>query len=480
MDQKKMPLIEALHAFKKKKPVSFHVPGHKNGLIDPGCIFSSPGLYDATELTSLDDLHAPDGVIQESMQMLRSHYNSLSSYFLVNGTTVGNLTMLLAACEAGDTVFVASNSHKSILHACSLSRVKPVFLEPEVDSFTLTPRGISQEVLNEALKLYPEAKALVLTYPSYYGHTHDAEGLISLAKKHNLMVLADEAHGAHLTAGEPFPVSSLVLGADLVVHSAHKTLPALTMGSFLHIGSDRIDRLKVERILGMLQSSSPSYIIMASLDGARSYLASYGERDLAHFLNQRMSFIEGLRELSFVTVIEPEDPLKLVIRVNGLTGYQLQQELEEHGVFPELADPLQILLILPLLKENLSYAEEFDRTIKVLKGLANEPGSKLLSSPLLPIAISKVKELALPITEAEQAPFKWIPLDSSPGEIAASSIIPYPPGIPFVIAGEKLTKEKIDQLIEWSRVNIRFQGEQRVKEKEIKVVKDCEYRHESE
>ncbi|MGD7046432.1 aminotransferase class I/II-fold pyridoxal phosphate-dependent enzyme [Jeotgalibacillus proteolyticus] len=479
MNQKKMPLIEALHTFKMKKPVSFHVPGHKNGLIDPGDLFSAAGRFDATELSSLDDLHAPDSVIKEAMELLRNHYRSMSSYFLVNGSTVGNLTMLLTACEAEDTVFIASNSHKSILHACSLSKVKPVFLEPEVDSVTLTPKGISQEVLSEALQLYPEAKALVMTYPSYYGHTSDLEGLISLAKKKQLIVLVDEAHGAHFTAGSPFPASSLAAGADMVVHSAHKTLPAFTMGSFLHIGTNRVDQLKVKRVLGMLQSSSPSYLIMASLDGARSYLAGFGQQDLDHFLNQRKSFISSLQKLPFITVIEPEDPLKLILRANGMTGYELQQILEEQGIFPELADPLQVLLILPLLKEGMSYTEEFDRTIEALKGAGDRqadnlmpPKPKVLTGPG-----SRIKELAMSVGDAEIAPFEWIALDASCGRIAAASIIPYPPGVPFVIAGEKLTEDKRDQLINWSCMEMRFQGEQRVKEKEIKVVKDCEERH---
>ncbi|MDG5473852.1 aminotransferase class I/II-fold pyridoxal phosphate-dependent enzyme [Jeotgalibacillus sp. ET6] len=478
MNQKKMPLIEALHRFKKKKPVSFHVPGHKNGRIDPGDLFSAAGRFDATELSTLDDLHAPDGVIKEAMELLRSHYRSMSSYFLVNGSTVGNLTMLLAACEAEDTVFIASNSHKSILHACSLSKVKPVFLEPEVDSVTLTPKGISQEVLSEALQRHPEAKALVMTYPSYYGHTSDLEGLISLAKKKQLMVLVDEAHGAHFTAGSPFPSSSLAAGADMVVHSAHKTLPALTMGSFLHIGTNRIDRLKVERALGMLQSSSPSYLIMASLDGARSYLAGYGPRDLDHFSNERKNFISSLQKLPYITVIEPDDPLKLILRASGMTGYELQQILEEQGIFPELADPLQVLLILPLLKEGMFYSEEFDRTIEALKGALDQQADSLLPPSMITSPENRVKELAMSVAEAELAPFEWIPFHASCGRIAAASIIPYPPGVPFVIAGEKLTEKKIDQLINWSSTDMRFQGEQRVKEKEMKVVKDCEERNE--
>ncbi|PPA68508.1 aminotransferase class I/II-fold pyridoxal phosphate-dependent enzyme [Jeotgalibacillus proteolyticus] len=474
MNQEQKPLVEALEKFKTNSPVSFHVPGHKNGLIGQAAFLQAAGQFDMTELSTLDDLHAPEGAIKESMELLRSHYQSAASYFLVNGSTVGNLTMLLACCNPGDTVLIASNSHKSIMNACSLSGVKPVFLEPEVHFETSTASGLSAKVLQQACMKYREAKALVITYPSYYGHTIDIEGLIQAAKANRLLVLVDEAHGAHLTLGAPFPQSALLAGADLVVHSAHKTLPALTMGSYLHIGKEAaIDQKKVERVLSMLQSSSPSYLIMASLDEARAFLAGYTQDDISWFTAERDWFLSELEAIEGVRVIEAEDPLKLMIRVRSLTGYELQQKLEERFIYPELADPLQVLLILPLLKKGISYQDAFKRMILALKEISRDVKSGVKDLPVYEVARGEpVKELSMPAAEAENAQAEWVKLENAEGKIAAASIIPYPPGIPFIIAGERLTNDKIIRLLHWAGRHLRFQGEQRIDSGEIKIVKD--------
>ncbi|WP_165967276.1 aminotransferase class I/II-fold pyridoxal phosphate-dependent enzyme [Jeotgalibacillus sp. S-D1] len=476
MNQKRMPLVEALTKFAESDPVSFHVPGHKHGALDGSGLLQNLGRYDATELTSLDDLHSPEGPIKESMELLKSHYQSRSSYFLVNGTTVGNITMLLGTCDPGDIVLIASNSHKSIINACALSRVRPVFLQPEIHPATHTPAGISSDVLEKAVKQYSNVKALVITYPTYYGHTYPIDALIETAHKKGILVLVDEAHGAHLTLGRPFPPSALRLGADMVVQSAHKTLPAMTMGSYLHIGSDRVDQRKVESILSMLQSSSPSYPIMASLDSARAYLAAFSQEDINSFISKRNSFVNKLRKLPTVTVIEPEDPLKLVLRVNGYTGYELQKLLERYSIYIELADLLQVLMILPLLQENVSYDDSFSRMIMAMDQITDQTP---VAGDIFPDYITlqeqeSITELDLELNRAENAPSHWINIKKAAGRIAAESIVPYPPGIPFVIAGERLSENKINQLAAWKGKGIRIQGENRIDSGEIKVVQVME------
>lgn len=476
MNQKRMPLVEALIKFAEGNPVSFHVPGHKHGVLDIPGLFNNLGQYDVTELTSLDDLHSPEGPIKESMDLLKSHYQSKSSYFLVNGTTVGNITMLLGTCDPGDVVLIASNSHKSIINACALSRVRPVFLQPEIHPDTHTPAGISSVVLETAVKQYPNAKALVITYPTYYGHTNTIEGLIEAAHQNGMLVLVDEAHGAHLTLGHPFPPSSLSMGADMVVQSAHKTLPAMTMGSYLHIGTARINQRKIESILGMLQSSSPSYPIMASLDSARAYLAAFSHQDIKSFLSKRKSFLNKLRKFPAVTVIEPEDPLKLILRVNGYTGYELQKLLEQHSIYIELADLFQVLMILPLLKEGMSYEDSFNRMIQALEQMTEQAPVTKEKTPEYSSMHEQepITELAVELNSAVNAPSHWIDIKEAAGMIAAESIVPYPPGIPFVIAGERLSQNKINQLAAWKGKGIRVQGENRIDSGEIKVVEVME------
>ncbi|KIL52488.1 aminotransferase class I/II-fold pyridoxal phosphate-dependent enzyme [Jeotgalibacillus soli] len=471
MDQSKRPLVQALKQFKERNPVTYHVPGHKSGLLDETGLLKGIGEYDVTELSLLDDLHAPEGAIKEAMNLLASHYGSQSSYFLVNGTTVGNLTMMLASCNPGDTVFIARNSHKSIIHACMLSKVHPVFLDPSVHPDSLTPEGISLEVLKEALRRYPDAKALVLTYPTYYGHTYGIQTLMEEAHGQDLIVLVDEAHGAHFTLGVPFPESALALGADVVVQSAHKTLPAMTMGSFLHIGTDRVKQNKIEKYLGMLQSSSPSYPIMASLDGARSYLATIRQADVEYLLALRQQLIKELIAIPNVTVIEADDPLKLMIRVHPLSGFMLQEELEKYAIYAELSDPQQVLFILPLLKQGIAFS--IDRTIEAIKKIASksdvEADEEILIKEL-PSIEKPVMELAVSLSEMEVTESKWISLSQAEGKISAAAIIPYPPGIPYLLAGEKITRNKIDQLQKWNNQKVRFQGEQRIANGLIKIV----------
>ena len=216
---------------------------------------------------------------------------------------------------------------------------------------TQTATHISLNTLRTAIERYPKAKALILTHPTYYGvTTPDLVGIIELAHAAHIPVLVDEAHGAHFVVGGKFPLSALQLGADVVVQSAHKTLPALTMGSYIHIQSNRVPAEKINRYLRMLQSSSPSYLILASLDDARCYIETYSEGDHKALIYSRTQFIDGLKMIKNLEVIEVNDPLKLVLRVRGYSGYVLQEKIELQGIFCELADPKQVLLVLPLLK----------------------------------------------------------------------------------------------------------------------------------
>ncbi|MFL6516702.1 MAG: aminotransferase class I/II-fold pyridoxal phosphate-dependent enzyme, partial [Bacillus sp. (in: firmicutes)] len=340
-----IPLYDALIEHVNKRPVSFHVPGHKYGEIfqlDAHHYFKEILQIDATELSGLDDLHSPEGAIVEAETLLANLYQARKSYFLVNGSTVGNLAMIMAACEEGKKVLVQRNCHKSILNGLSLAKAVPIFLEPEINQEWKVPTGIDLETVRESIKLYPDAKALILTYPNYYGMGFELQEIINEAHLHHIPVLIDEAHGPHFTLGGPFPPSALQLGADIVVQSAHKILPAMTMGSYLHINSDLINRNKVQEYLAMFQSSSPSYPIMASLDLARSYLGTYNQKDVTFLLNQIKHFKAELAKIPAIKVLDyPNDngdPLKITLQSRcGLNGFELQRRLEEVSIFTELA-----------------------------------------------------------------------------------------------------------------------------------------------
>jgi arginine/lysine/ornithine decarboxylase len=474
--QTRVPLYEALIQYKNTNPISFHVPGHKSGAIlnqQSQNLFQELLKIDATEISNLDDLHSPEGAIKEAEELLAALYQVRKSFFLVNGSTVGNLAMILSVCDKDDVILVQRNCHKSVLNAIKLAKARPVFLEPEYNPEWKTSTGVSAEMVDKAISLYPNAKAIVLTYPNYYGMVYDLKSIIDLVHLKNIPVLVDEAHGPHFIIGEPFPASAIQLGADIVVHSAHKTLPAMTMGSYLHINSDRINSDKVKEYLQMLQSSSPSYVIMASLDLARNYLATYEPNDLEYLQYEISNFKKELATIQSIKVLEyPDsvgDTLKITIQSRSkLSGFELQRKFEEKGIYTELADPYNVLLILPLLKKNQDYplAEACSKIKELLQEIPYSP----IEDEFV-ICTGKISELAIPYETLSNIENQVIPISKAAGQVCAETIIPYPPGIPLLLMGELITEEKVKQLTQLINKGARFQGGSFLGSKQVKIAK---------
>lgn len=466
------PLVEALNDFQQQRPVSFHVPGHKHGELSglqDG--IRSALRYDQTELTGLDDLHYPEAAIKEAQELLAQAYGADQSFFLVNGTTSGNLAMIHAVCREGDQVLVQRNSHKSIFHALELAKLKSVYLAPEWGEASQSAEGVTLETVQEAIRQYPEAKALILTYPNYYGMAGtEIEDIISLCHQFGLPVLVDEAHGAHFLAGPPFPQSALAYGADVVVQSAHKTLPAMTMGSYLHIQGNRVDSEKIRKYLRMFQSSSPSYLIMASLDDARAYIQTYTGPDRQIFEDKRRFFIDSLETISGLDVFTADDPLKIMLRVRGYNGFRLQRKLENLNLYSEMADMRQVVLILPLLKQSHTYpfAEIRSRIREAVQKLRKEQRDEIYPMPMQhPAAIS---EPEISFEAIDLADKEWISYTKAMGRHSAATVTPYPPGVPLVLPGERWTHSKLEQLMDHLAAGAMIQGEHNLAEKQLSVI----------
>uniref|UniRef100_UPI004048DCCF aminotransferase class I/II-fold pyridoxal phosphate-dependent enzyme n=1 Tax=Lysinibacillus sp. FSL H8-0500 TaxID=2921393 RepID=UPI004048DCCF len=473
--QKKKPIIEGLERFRQQQNISFHVPGHKHGeLSHLPQAFKDVMRYDVTELSGLDDLHYPEEMIGEAENLLAKTYGAMKSFFLVGGSTVGNLAMIYATCQAGDTIIVQRNAHKSIFHAIELVGAKPIFVSPQWDERTLTATYVTYRDLKEAVESYSKAKAVVLTYPTYYGMTSsDIQQQIAYCQEKGIPVLVDEAHGAHFHACTLFQPSALSFGADIVVQSAHKTLPAMTMASFLHVNSQLIDADRIHYYLRMLQSSSPSYLLLASLDDARHYVQTYMESDGAYIIEKKNQWVEALRSIGSLEVIEVDDPLKLLLRVNGYSGFQLQQVLEAQHVYGELADANQVLLMLPLLKQGHTYpfAEIRIRIKEAITMLVDTEKTASKAAPRTAYQFAPITEPMYTFNEIASLNKEWLPYMRTIGRIAASMIIPYPPGIPLLVPGEKITVAKLSQLEELLAVGATFQGHHRLTEKMIQVIK---------
>lgn len=473
MNQKHTPLYDALIKHKNKKAISFHVPGHKNGevfLKEAHPVFQNILNVDVTELSGLDDLHSPSEAILEAETLLANYYEVKKSFFLINGSTVGNLAMILSAVSEGDEVLVQRNCHKSIMNGLSLANVKPIFIAPEFDTEWQVAGGLTLNSIKEAVRDYPQVKALIVTYPNYYGMVTNLKEIINFCHERNIIVLVDEAHGAHFKRSKGLPMSATELGADVVVQSAHKTLPAMTMGSYLHYNSERVDLERVKAFLRMLQSSSPSYPIMASLDLARKYIATYEEEDLQYTLQMISQFRDKLNRIPSIKLLSYKgegDPLKITIQSRtALTGFALQSKLEEYGIFTELADEHNVLFIFPLLKRGDLYPIE-DVWSAIVKGIGGEETSERNFWELN--KGTSISTLQMSYKEQQKKKVEIIPLSEANGRVCAESIIPYPPGIPLLLPGELIKSEDIKQIHNLLEAGSRFQGGENIKKHNLKV-----------
>lgn len=475
MNQFDLPLLDSLKKHDQINPISLHVPGHKYGQVfinnDSISYFSNILKIDATELTGLDDFHSPEEVILRAEKLLAEVYGVHKSFFLVNGSTVGNLAMIMAAINENDIVLVQRNCHKSILNAIHLAKANPVFLAPDYDEDWGVVGGVSLKTVQKGIERYSNCKAIILTYPNYYGMTNDLKEIVEVAHQKGIPVLIDEAHGAHFIAGDFFPLSAVQLGADVVVQSAHKTLPAMTMGSFLHVNSELVSTHSINGYLRMLQSSSPSYPIMASLDIARSYIGTYSKKDIEYLTQEiywfknRLKEIEGIRVLSYSNQIG--DPLKVTIQsTTSLSGYHLQKLLEAEGIFTELADPYNVLFVLPLLKEGMNFSFNFIIE-KIEKAFISLPDTLIQKKPYFNKKL--ISELAIYYKDREGREERILPLDESIGCVSAENLIPYPPGVPLLLQGELISNHDIQSIRLYLETGARFQGGPYLHEGKIKV-----------
>jgi len=392
-DQAAAPLVQALLEYAAQNPTRFHMPGHKGKLyrgkahkvracgIAGGSAGTGTGATDLdlaylllimaggafaadlTEVDGLDDLHAPEGAIRGAERLAAQAYGADETFFLVNGSTCGLHAAIMATCRPGDEVIVSRDTHMAVAGGLVLSGARPVYVAPEVDELYEIPLGPSPDALRTALCHHPCARAVVLTNPNYYGVAPDIKTLVAMVHDYGKIAVVDEAHGAHLPFHEALPPSALEAGADAVVSGAHKSLPAMTQASFLHLKGGAVDPEAVRRMLRLIETTSPSYVLMASLDAARRVAATRGGELLDRVLRSAAAARERLSRLPGVTCLDAErlavrgfahDPTKLVISFAGLlnhgvTGVEVARLLREgHGIQVELADARNVLAILTM------------------------------------------------------------------------------------------------------------------------------------
>lgn len=430
-----MKMYNAMLEHFNQAPISLHVPGHHYQTI--GHLKDLDLKYDITEITGMDDYHHAEGIIKESELLLDKI--DYQSRFLVNGTTVGLLAVILSFIKPSDvpSIAIMRNAHKSIYNGINLGKGSAYILPTDVSPVTQEYSGINIDLIDESM--LNDIKLAVLTYPNYYGETYDIKTVIDYFHGHRIPVLIDEAHGAHFEITDRFPMSTLSYDADFVVQSYHKTLPAFTMSSVIHMrllsGEADENVYRVQSLLSKLQSSSPSYMLMLGLEQANHFYQSY-EDDL--FFERRSILIKALKHIFHV--VEVADPLKVMLSMDGYLGTQIAVLLDEHGIYTELSNEKFVLCVLPLWHKGDGYLFESLMTriseIKLEKrSLLSEGNTELLYNQKGGIYISQ-----------ETNATKMIPLDKSVGCISADNIIPYPPGIPYILAGEEITEQHVKHI----------------------------------
>lgn len=482
MDKHRAPLYEKMAGHHLQRTASFHVPGHKSGHGLYGgaeSFFAGVLAIDYTEITGLDDLHRPSGAIKEAQSLAAECFGAEETLFLIGGSTVGNLALITAICGPGDILIVQRNVHKSVLHGLLLAGAGAVFVSPRCDEQSGLVTGVRTEDIDQALQRYPEAKGVLLTNPNYYGMGIDLTPIAKLAHTHGKPLLIDEAHGAHYGLHPVLPSSALKCGADAVVQSTHKMLTAMTMGAMLHLQGDIVDRDAVKQRLAMLQSSSPSYPIMASLDLARREAAVNGLSRIEAALPDIVRLRERIGELECYDIVarRPEttayetlDPFKLTIAdcTGTLNGFMLQEELEQRGCIAEMADTEHVLLVLSL----ASTSQDYERLYEALADIANSRdlrnnakerlggiGSNKRDNRVWASGLSgSVSEPVLFTMTKRQGQAETVSLEDAEDRISAEMVIPYPPGIPHLYPGERITDACIAELRRLAKFGARFQG----------------------
>lgn len=465
-----MPIIEALKRHVNRKATSWHVPGHKNGEI----VADLPDFFrwDKTELAGLDDFHHPTEAILEAKGLLREVYDSEDSHFLVNGSTSGNWAMLAAVTRRGNRVYVQRNSHKSIFNALEWLGLNPIFLSPEYDEETQIAGHVSRETLQEALSLYPGGVAVFLTSPSYYGETAAIEELVALTRHYELPLLVDEAHGAHF--GEAFGIrSAFEYGATAVVQSAHKTLPALTMGAWIHERLTDTQRRRLKHALQSFQTSSPSYLIMASLDYARYHREQWTVDEMRAIETSHRLFRNELNELEGMRAIVFDDWSRLILSYEGYSGEQLLNALANEKLDAEFALGSFVVCILPLYvvtkRVRKQWMKQVNDTVEKLK-LKGIPSKRYIEQPIM--GKIKVSSLACPLNQLEEQGQIILPLREAIGQISLETVIPYPPGIPVLLRGERVTKEHVVSIEHHIAASVHLQGGESLQEGTLRVIEE--------
>lgn len=478
--QKKAPIYEALEKFRKKRVVPFDVPGHKRGrgnpelveLLGEKCV-----NLDVNSMKPLDNLCHPVSVIKEAEELVADAFGAEHAFLMIGGTTSAVQSMVLSVCKANDKIILPRNVHKSVINALILCGATPIYVEPKVNERIGIALGMEIDSFVRVIEENPDAVAVLVNNPTYYGICSDLKKIVEVAHSHGLRVLADEAHGTHLYFGEDLPVSAMAAGADFAAVSMHKSGGSLTQSSVL-LTSQGVNADYVRQIINLTQTTSASYLLLSSLDISRRNLALRGRESfaavvkMAEYARNEINAIGGYyaysKELVNGTSVYDYDVTKLSVHTQGigLTGIEVYDLLrDEYDIQIELGDIGNILAYISI-GDRIRDIERLVGALADIKRLYERDGSDLVSGEYIQ------PDVVMSPQTAFYANKESVPIRQTDGMICAEFVMCYPPGIPILAPGERITKEIIDYILYAGEKGCSLQGTEDPKVAYLKVIKD--------
>jgi len=482
LDQSKAPLFEAYKAYATSGVTPFHVPGHKMGRgADPemlDILGRTMFMFDNTSLPQTDNLQHPCGPVRQAQELAAELYGAQATFFSVNGTSGAVMAMILSALKRGEKIIIPRNVHKSVTAGIILAGATPVYVQPVIDEKLGIAHCVTPESVMESLRMHPDAKAVLITSPTYYGVASDTREISKIAHSFHVPLLVDEAHGAHLRfCPDDLPEDAVAQGADLVSQSSHKTIGSLTQSSMLHVNSSLIPVERVASVLNLLHTTSPSFLLLGSLDCARRNMALNGKRlwadtlELYREARTEINKIDGLHSFGEEDLPGKRkrcfDPTKLTIccRGLGMTGHELEATLyEEYGIQVEFSNCNHVLLV----GSHGDSAEGIQRLIHALRGIASERGVRHYEAKK--VEVPDIPRSAVTLGSAFFSGKRTIPFQQSEGAVSAEFVISYPPGIPILCPGEVITRQIIDYCSRLLEAGVTLTGMESCNLETIRVV----------
>ena len=465
-------LYNKLVEFSKEDYYPMHMPGHKRNTLL--CRMENPYEIDITEIEGFDNLHQPEGILRSLSERLARIYGSLKAYPLVNGSTSGILSAMMAATNRGDKVLLARNSHKSIYHGVILSGLIPLYIYPQKITGITPVGGILPLEIEEVLITHKEIKLVILTSPTYEGVVSDIKTIAEIVHKHGAYLMVDEAHGAHFGFHKELPESAVRLGADLVIQSLHKTLPAFTQTAVLHSNCSELNP-RIEKYLAVHQSSSPSYVLLAGIDRCISMLEEKHQELFETYLTRLDNLYLALKPMKHLRLLSQElvgnpgvyalDPSKLTITIkNGImSGHALAEQLyQKYHLVMEMAAADYILGMTSICDTEEGFTRFVNALLEIDQELEEEAVRCESEEELPPrngfLIEPKPQEMTMLPCEAWGKSSEIIEFTSSVGRCSASFVSLFPPGQPILVPGETIRKELIEYIVMMKQQGITITG----------------------